>query len=590
MRSKMGLIAMVVALGLAFVAATPALGAPEPPASAEVPTGVLVVTTTEDELNADGDCSLREAIRAANLNDFVDGCGIGSGDDTIRLPRGVYRLTLGGAGEDAGDTGDLDIRDNVRIEGDGAEATVVDGGALDRVFHIHPGVTASIEGVMITHGAARDQGGGGILNAGGRLTLRQVVLRGNVVEGGPADGGGGLANLAVAAPAQATLIRCTVVANAAYGGGGLQNAAWGSAPATLALVESTVRGNTAAFLGGGIWSAATGASRGAAAYLSLERSTVSHNVASGQGSYEGNGGGVAVVNSLATLSNSTLSGNQAQGAGVALLGGLGGGLFAGGMDGEPHVALQNVTVADNAAAAGGGIASLTLGGGHATVTFKNSLVGGNAQPAGVAGNCVRRDDGYGASAFVSQGHNLEDHDSCGFDQRTDRIHADPRLGPLADNGGPTQTHALCAGSQALHAGDDAAAPPTDQRGTPRPQCACSDIGAYEAGSLRVAAIRLEGWSGDEFRVKGWVQATDWAGAPVEGVQVRASLRAPTWGPRATSALTGADGWTPPLRWGSREPGAFTLCVEGLGKDGYAYAPTGGGAACRSITLPEELPD
>ena len=62
---------------------------------------------------------------------------------------------------------------------------------------------------------------------------------------------------------------------------------------------------------------------------------------------------------------------------------------------------------------------------------------------------------------------------------TDKIGVQPLLGPLADNGGPTQTHALLAGSPAIDAGDDTAAPATDQRGVARPQGARSDIGSVE---------------------------------------------------------------------------------------------------------------
>jgi len=64
---------------------------------------------------------------------------------------------------------------------------------------------------------------------------------------------------------------------------------------------------------------------------------------------------------------------------------------------------------------------------------------------------------------------------------------DPKLGSLADNGGPTLTVALLPGSPAIDAGDTAAAPPTDQRGVPRPFGAASDIGAYEyATMLRIS--------------------------------------------------------------------------------------------------------
>ena len=63
-------------------------------------------------------------------------------------------------------------------------------------------------------------------------------------------------------------------------------------------------------------------------------------------------------------------------------------------------------------------------------------------------------------------------------ERHDR--REPLLGALADNGGPTLTHALLTGSPAIDAGNDAACPATDQRGVTRPQGAHCDIGSYEA--------------------------------------------------------------------------------------------------------------
>ena len=56
---------------------------------------------------------------------------------------------------------------------------------------------------------------------------------------------------------------------------------------------------------------------------------------------------------------------------------------------------------------------------------------------------------------------------------------DPGIGPLADNGGPTLTHALLAGSPAINAASAQDCPPTDQRGVARPQGAACDIGSYE---------------------------------------------------------------------------------------------------------------
>src|SRR5437899_746823 len=69
----------------------------------------ILVTTTADELNADGDCSLRDAIQAANTDAAVDTCPAGSGADTIVVPAGSYALSIAGIGENANASGDLDI-------------------------------------------------------------------------------------------------------------------------------------------------------------------------------------------------------------------------------------------------------------------------------------------------------------------------------------------------------------------------------------------------------------------------------------------------------------------------------------------------
>ena len=88
-----------------------------------------------------------------------------------------------------------------------------------------------------------------------------------------------------------------------------------------------------------------------------------------------------------------------------------------------------------------------------------------------------------ASATSDSHHNLiaDANNSCGFtDGVNDNIVGkDPRLGPLQDNGGPTQTHALLAGSPAFDTASAADCPSTDQRGEERPQDAGCDIGAYE---------------------------------------------------------------------------------------------------------------
>lgn len=64
----------------------------------------ITVNTTADENNADGDCSLREAIRSANGDVAIDACTAGSGADTVSVPAGTYTLSIAGAGEDVAAT------------------------------------------------------------------------------------------------------------------------------------------------------------------------------------------------------------------------------------------------------------------------------------------------------------------------------------------------------------------------------------------------------------------------------------------------------------------------------------------------------
>ena len=129
----------------------------------------IAVTTTADELNADGDCSLREAVRAANTNVAVDACPAGQSDqtDTITVPAGTYTLTLAGSNDNDA-VGDLDLRDTAStITGAGAATTIIQAcaveqqaadcpagqGVADRVLHVFDAHVA-ISGVTIRHGRA----------------------------------------------------------------------------------------------------------------------------------------------------------------------------------------------------------------------------------------------------------------------------------------------------------------------------------------------------------------------------------------------------------------------------------------------------
>ena len=119
---------------------------------------------------AAGNCSLREAVNAANTLD---------GDDIVTLPAGTYVLT-GAAGDDAGASGDLDVADPddlVSIRGEGAGTTTIDGNDLDRVFDVRPSGQLELTGVTIRDGAQTS--GGGIRNDDGEVHIARSVLTSN---------------------------------------------------------------------------------------------------------------------------------------------------------------------------------------------------------------------------------------------------------------------------------------------------------------------------------------------------------------------------------------------------------------------------
>ncbi len=366
----------------------------------------ITVNTTADELNSDGDCSLREAIQAANTDAAVDVCTAGSGADTIDLPAGTYTLGIAAQGEDANTTGDLDITADLTVNGAGAATTIVDGNALDRVFDIPPrgaigGATVTISGLIIQNGSLASSAGGGIRNTG-TLTLNSSTVSGNT----------------------------------AGFGGGIYNRGDG----TLELNTSTVSANTATTNGGGIYNEDRGT-------LTLNGSTVSGNTAG-----SGRGGGIFNDNrGTLTLNGSTVSGNTATSGGAGIYDGFGSTLTL----------ISSTVSANTAGDVGGGILN------NGVANLKNTIVANNSTD-----DC--------AGSITSAGHNLDSDGTCSLTGAGDISTTGPLLGPLADNGGPTQTHALLISSRAIDAGSGDCPPPaTDQRGVARPQGAACDIGAYE---------------------------------------------------------------------------------------------------------------
>jgi hypothetical protein len=153
-----------------------------------------------------------------------------------------------------------------------------------------------------------------------------------------------------------------------------------------------------------------------------------------------------------SLTNSTLSGNTAA---------LSGGGFTNNM---AWLTLRHVTLAANTAITGGGL--INMGG---MLDAYNNILAHN-----VGGDC---DNTTVPGTINTNTYNWVADGSCN-ENAVGLMTGDPRLGPLADNGGDTLTHALLPDSPAIDAGDPASCLPTDQRGAARDDWAC-DIGAYE---------------------------------------------------------------------------------------------------------------
>jgi hypothetical protein len=224
----------------------------------------------------------------------------------------------------------------------------------------------------------------------------------------------------------------------------------------VTIVRSTISGNHTPDQGGGIFSDGP---------LTITDSTISGNMSTAD-----EGGGIFIENGALTIVNSTISGNAASSSG--------GGIFNNPPVGSANsVRILNSTITANSGSAGGGVATFDPG----VIALRNTVLAGNSGQSGSP-------DANGT--LSSEGFDLIG-DTAGatiVGDTTGNITGQaPGLAPLADNGGPTETHALLAGSPALDAGDpngcvDAAGAPltTDQRGVPRPQGPRCDMGSFEA--------------------------------------------------------------------------------------------------------------
>lgn len=240
----------------------------------------------------------------------------------------------------------------------------------------------------------------------------------------------------------------------------------------LSISDAVIRDSSA--LTGGLTGGGLFADSGT---IDLERVTVANNSATF-------GGGLAFLEADGSLVNVTVSGNTASTRGGGLI------LYASRTNATGNLRLINSTVAGNVSAVAAGIRINTQNNGLAvTLTIGNTIVANNT-----GGGVQLVSTGTGAT-IVSLGNNLSSDASGNLTQPGDLQNTDPKLGPLANNGGGLLTHALLLGSPARNAGNESLAQgpgpdgiggntddvplATDARGVRRVVGSAVDIGAYE---------------------------------------------------------------------------------------------------------------
>ena len=477
------------------------------------------------------------------IQDAVNSIELSGG--TVNVQAGTYP---GGVTISSSDYG-------ITIQGQGAGSTIISGSGTSgsgTVFNVQC-CHVTLSGLTVTGGTQS-----GIINQDGGqggLTLQDVTVTGN---------------------------------SATYGGGIYQSEDSINYLANLTLSDSTVTGNSATADGGGIFSA-SGDIASLHNTINLVNSTVSYNCA-GYASTDshggcssaqpsGSGGGVDMVSGQLTMNGSTINNNTAvsNGGGVYnspqgadgyyfnefwtnstvadnYAGGNGGGIddhYVGQLE---RVVLMDMTVAGNTALRGGGISDEfdPFGGGgtavDSTIIADNTLLPGGSgvdcaaqNPVGDIVDYEQLLDGF---PLDSTTHNLIGNGSgCGFGAFSgngDQVGSaanpiDPRLGSLANNGGPTLTMALSAGSPAIGAGDALmcayAGSPVgnlDQRGDRRiagSRTTC-DIGAFDTGGSSIVAPgapqSVSATVGSRTATVAWSAPSDNGGSPVSGYVITCS--------------------------------------------------------------------
>jgi hypothetical protein len=409
-------------------------------------------------ITVEGNCTLIGAINNANSDgDTTSGqCVAGSGADEILLTRDVVLTTIDNTTE--GDNGLPTIISTITIQGNYHEIRRDESAPAFRIFDIAASGNLTLVNTTLSFGSTLDPdyGGGGILNRGGTLTLSHST----VADSFGYRFGGGVSNWSgTVFMAGSTLFQNRLSINAPTDDAVPQGAGLANVNGTVIVVNSTINenialGSTDCFnsnpgdiclaggKGGGIYNEL--------GVVAIHNTTVADNSVFSSAGGEGvvgvaQGGGIHNLGSL-DLVNSTISGNMAANAG--------GGVFSTGV-----LVITNTTLSGNSSPSGAAIS--------ADATAAGTIIANSTGSA----NC--------SGVITDDGGNKADDPSCGSIPG-DLAGLDS---VLADNGGPTLTHALLEGSNAIDAAGDCGLE-IDQRGSRRFDGAC-DAGAVEYGLVQL---------------------------------------------------------------------------------------------------------
>ncbi|MBX7106090.1 MAG: right-handed parallel beta-helix repeat-containing protein, partial [Gemmataceae bacterium] len=424
-------------------------------------------------------------------------------------------------------SGPLIVTSALTIAGPGADLLTIDAGGSSRIFEWRQprNAISYLWGITATHGQTADAGGAMFVDSGLRVSNSRFVDN-------RSDMGGAIF---VAPQSSLTITTSTLSGNRARTSGG---AIFGDAyPGSNIAVESCEIRDNFSNTGGGITSLG---------YLTLTRSTLSGNTATG-----GDGGGIYSVawgGAGIRVYGSTISGNAAQGSG--------GGIAA--IASNPLWIYSSTIVYNNAVTGTGGGILMTA---SQSLFVDSSIVSLNSA---VAVPDVSSDYTFIVSkSLLGSTPTLKAIGALVLP-----IGTNPRLGPLADNGGPTRTHALLPDSPCINLGNNSQSLATDQRGLPRAVGSLPDIGAFEVQPVRVASVTINEGSAQRSRVTSltvnFTGAVSLPAVPADAFRLvrqydgaAVALQAKLAGNSAVLTFTSG-----PLEAGSLADGKYTLTVRG----------------------------